>query len=108
MILVKLDAYMNASSPILVRLLGPEKVTLVKLDVPWKARWLIVVTPLGIVILVKLDADWNAWSPIVITPLGMVKLVKLDAPLNAPTPILVRLLDPEKVTLVKLDVLRNA
>jgi hypothetical protein len=35
-------------------------------------------------------------------------LVKLDALSNAPSPILVRLLDPEKVTLVKLDALSNA
>jgi hypothetical protein len=32
-------------------------------------------------------------------------LVKRDALRNAPSPILVRLLDPEKVTLVKLDAL---
>jgi hypothetical protein len=35
-------------------------------------------------------------------------LVKLDALSNAPSPILVRLLDPEKVTLVKLDAPANA
>jgi hypothetical protein len=35
-------------------------------------------------------------------------LVKLDALSNAPSPILVRLLDPEKVTLVKLVALSNA
>jgi hypothetical protein len=32
-------------------------------------------------------------------------LLKLDAPRNAEAPILVRLLDPEKVTLAKLDAL---
>jgi hypothetical protein len=35
----------------------------------------------------------------------MVMLVKRDALSNAWSPILVRLLDPEKVTLVKLDAL---
>jgi hypothetical protein len=38
----------------------------------------------------------------------MVMLVKLDGPSNALLPILVRLLDPEKVTLVKLDAPANA
>jgi hypothetical protein len=55
--------------------------------------------------LVKLDAPRNAESPILVTPLGIVMLVKRDAPRNAEAPILVRLLDPEKVTLVKLDAL---
>jgi hypothetical protein len=55
--------------------------------------------------LLKLDASMNAEAPILVTPLGIVMLVKLDAPWNAESLILVRLLDPEKVTLVKLNAL---
>jgi hypothetical protein len=88
-----------------VRLLDPEKVTLAKLDAFWNAELPILVTPLGIVMLVKRDASMNAESLILVTPLGIVMLVKLDALWNALLPILVRLLDPEKVTLVKLDAL---
>ena len=57
--LVKLDAFWNAATPILVRLLDPEKVTLVKLDAPENAEVPILVTPLGIVLLVKLVAPLN-------------------------------------------------
>ena len=53
---VKLGVLWNAATPILVRLLDPEKVTLVKLVAPANAESPILVTPLGIVMVVKLDA----------------------------------------------------
>jgi hypothetical protein len=78
-ILVKL-VRMNAATPILVRLLGPENVTLVKLVAPS-----------------------NAPLPMLVTPLGMVILVKLVAPSNALLPIVVRLLEPENVIVVTFE-----
>ena len=57
--LVKLEQYLNASSPILATLSG-------------------------MVMLVRLEQPQNALSPILLTLSGMVMLVRLEQPLNAP------------------------
>jgi hypothetical protein len=84
---VRLEQPKNASSPMLVTLLG---ITML-LNLPqfWNTKSPMLGTPLPIVALVRLEQEANASSPMLVTLPGIMTLVSLPQAWNALLPMLV-------------------